>query len=75
MKRPVMAVQSAGGHAMAQNLLAAQTAAEALRDNIREEQELYNQFLMAVRTIITPIQAATAIVQVSLGSGMILYAL
>ena len=49
---------------MAQRLLVASNAAEALRRNIVEEQQLYNQFLNAVRTIMQPIQSAIAIVQV-----------
>lgn len=57
-------VQDSGGRTLAQNLLAATSAAEALRENIREEAELYNQFLLAVRAVIDPLQAATAIVQV-----------
>ena len=49
---------------MAQRLLVASNAAEALRWNIVEEQQLYNHFLNAVRTIMQPIQSAIAIVQV-----------
>ena len=46
--------------------MAASRAAEDLRSNIRDEQELYNHFLMAVRSLLTPIQSAIAISQVSL---------
>lgn len=53
-----------GGTAMAQGLHVASNAAEALRRNIMEEQQLYNQFLNAIRTIVLPIQSAIAIVQV-----------
>ncbi|EIE26965.1 hypothetical protein COCSUDRAFT_64738 [Coccomyxa subellipsoidea C-169] len=52
-----------GGTAMAQGLHVASNAAEALRRNIMEEQQLYNQFLNAIRTIVLPIQSAIAIVQ------------
>ncbi|BDA43047.1 hypothetical protein COCOBI_04-0570 [Coccomyxa sp. Obi] len=52
-----------GGTAMAHGLLVASNAAEALRHNIAEEQQLYSQFVNAVRSIIQPIQTAIAIVQ------------
>ncbi|CAL8468956.1 g8497 [Coccomyxa elongata] len=52
-----------GGTAMAHGLLVASNAAEALRSNIAEEQQLYSQFVNAVRSIVQPIQTAIAIVQ------------
>lgn len=50
---------------MANGLLVASNAAEALRNNIAEEQQLYSQFVNAVRSIVQPIQTAIAIVQVT----------
>ena len=51
---------------LAQGQMAASRAAEDLRNNIRDEQELYNHFLMAVRSLLTPLQSAIAISHVSL---------
>ena len=59
-------MQAAAGTVLAQGGMAASRAAEALRNNIRDEQELYNHFLMAVRSLLTPLQSATAISHVSL---------
>ena len=58
-------VQTAAGTVLAQGGMAASRAAEALRNNIRDEQELYNHFLMAVRSLLTPLQSAIAISHVS----------
>ena len=58
--------QTAAGTVLAQGQMAACRAAEDLRNNIRDEQELYNHFLMAVRSLLTPIQSAIAISHVSL---------
>ena len=52
------------GIAAAQGLLAASNAAEALRANIAEEQQLHNDFLRSVRSVLEPFQSAIAIVQV-----------
>jgi predicted GTPase len=62
--RGVMRAQKGGGRTMAQAYMTATSAVEALRENIREEHELYMQFVVAVRKIVTPIQAAVSIVQV-----------
>ena len=58
-------LQTAAGTVLAQGQMAASQAAEALRNNIRDEQELYNHFLMAVRSLLTPLQSAIAISHVS----------
>ena len=58
-------MQTAAGTVLAQVGMAASRAAEALRNNIRDEQELYNHFLMAVRSLLTPLQSAIAISHVS----------
>ncbi|KAK9917243.1 hypothetical protein WJX75_002250 [Coccomyxa subellipsoidea] len=50
------------GIALAQGLLAAGDAAEELRCNVEEEQQLHNEFLLAVREKLEPLQSATAIV-------------
>ena len=55
----------ARGTVLAQGQMAATRAAEDLRNNIRDEQELYNHFLMAVRSLLTPIQSAIVISHVS----------
>ena len=52
------------GIALAQGLLAAGDAAEELRRNVEEEQQLHNEFLLAVREKLEPLQSATAIVHV-----------
>ena len=61
----VWCVQMARGTVLAQGQMAATRAAEDLRNNIRDEQELYNHFLMAVRSLLTPIQSAIVISHVS----------
>lgn len=53
-----------GGIALAQGLLAAGDAAEQLRRNVAEEQQLHNSFLLAVRAQLDPLQSAIAIVHV-----------
>ncbi len=53
-----------GGIAVAQGLLAASDAAEALRANIAEEQQLHNDFLCSVHSVLEPMQSAIAIVHV-----------
>ena len=55
----------ARGTVLAQGQMAATRAAEDLRNNIRDEQELYNHFLLAVRSLLTPIQSAIIISHVS----------
>ncbi|BDA50678.1 hypothetical protein COCOBI_16-3540 [Coccomyxa sp. Obi] len=57
-----IADRSAGGIAVAQGLLAASDAAEALRANIADEQLLHNDFLCSVRSVLQPLQSAIAIV-------------
>ena len=54
-------LQTAAGTVLAQGQMAASRAAEDLRSNIRDEQELYNHFLMAVRSLLSPLQSAIAI--------------
>ncbi|EIE20418.1 hypothetical protein COCSUDRAFT_57566 [Coccomyxa subellipsoidea C-169] len=51
-----------GGIALAQGLLAAGDVAEELRQNVALEQQLHNEFLLAVRSKLDPLQSATAIV-------------
>ena len=53
-----------GGIALAQGLLAAGDVAEELRQNVALEQQLHNEFLLAVRSKLDPLQSATAIVHV-----------
>ena len=55
---------AACSRAVEEGLLAAGSVAEALRENLRAEQEIYHAFIGACRRIIRPVQAATAIVQV-----------
>lgn len=62
----MLAQDPQGGIQLAQGLLVVSEAAEELRQNIAEEQQLHNQFLVAVRATLTPLQSATAIVQVCL---------
>lgn len=61
----VLTLQAAAAtnKAISQGLLAASSAAEKLRANLRSEQETFSAFLASVQSIVKPLQGATAVVQ------------